>query len=259
MGKLKQLQNIFLQSLLEPNLALINAIDGTQAEKLERLAIYQDGYFYRLYNALVDNFPLLASIMYEDEFSQLITAYIRNYPSHERGLQFFGQQLPNFIRSYYLNNEFPYLSEVAALDVALLGASLVANQSVLQLESLTRLTERQLEQLALQFAANVTCLEFKYNIIELWSSGQLNTLDPVKLDSTQTILIWRKGLVNQYRVISNDLEQQVLKFVLAGVNFNAFCEYLNVNLAAHEEKIGLILQQWVSDELLLNDVKLTNY
>ena len=259
MGKLKQLQNIFLQSLLEPNLALINAIDGTQAEKLERLAIYQDGYFYRLYNALVDNFPLLASIMYEDEFSQLITAYIRNYPSHERGLQFFGQQLPNFIRSYYLNNEFPYLSEVAALDVALLGASLVANQSVLQLESLTRLTERQLEQLALQFAANVTCLEFKYNIIELWSSGQLNTLDPVKLDSTQTILIWRKGLVNQYRVISNDLEQQVLKFVLAGVNFNVFCEYLNVNWAAREEQIGLILQQWISDEILLDDVNITNY
>ena len=102
-------------------------------------------------------------------------------------------------------------------------------------------------------------MEFKYNIIELWSSGQLNTLDPVKLESTQTILIWRKGLTNQFRIVSNDLEQQALKFVLAGVNFNAFCEYLNVNWAAREEQIGLILQQWVSDELLLNDVKLTNY
>lgn len=259
MGKLKQLQNIFLQSLLEPNLALIHEVDGTQAEKLERLAIYQDGYFYRLYNALVDNFPLLASIMYEDEFSQLITAYIRNYPSHERGLQFFGQQLPSFIRSYHLNNEFPYLSEVATLDVALLRASLAANQSSLQLESLTRLTEQHLEQLELQFAAHVTCLEFKYNIVELWSSGQLNMLEPVKLDSTQTTLIWRKGLVNQFRIVNNDLEQQALKFVLDGVNFNAFCEYLNVNLAAREEHIGLILQQWISDELLLNDVNLTNY
>ena len=258
MGKLKQLQNVFLQSLLEPNLALIDEVDGTQAEKLERLAIYQDGYFYRLYNALVDNFPLLASIMYEDEFSQLITAYIRNYPSHERGLQFFGQQLPSFIRSYHLNNEFPYLSEVSTLDVALLSASLAANQSSLQLESLTRLTEKQLEQLKLQFAAHVTCLEFKYNIIELWSSGQLNMFDPVKLESTQTILIWRKGLANQFRIISNDLEHQALKFVLSGANFNAFCEYLSINLTAREEQIGLILQQWISDEILLDDVNLTS-
>jgi hypothetical protein len=89
-----------LQSLLKPDLELIHEVDGTDVNKLGRLAIYQDGYFYHLYNALVDNFPLLSSIMYEDEFSELITAYIRNAPSFGHGLQFFDQQLPLFIASH---------------------------------------------------------------------------------------------------------------------------------------------------------------
>lgn len=257
MGKLKQLQNIFLQSLLEPNLALIHEIDGTQADKLERLEIYQDGYFYRLYNALVDNFPLLASIMYENEFSELITAYIRNYPSHCHGLQFFGQQLPVFIASHLIGNKFPYLAEVAKLDLALLNASLAANQTPLKPESLSILTEKQLDQFKLQLSAHVTCLEFNYNVIELWGSGQLNLLEPAKLEATQTVLIWRKGLVNQFRIIVDSHELQALKFVLTGGDFNTFCEYLSMSLVASEDQIGLILQQWIVDELLFDSINIT--
>lgn len=256
--KLEQLQSTFLQSLLEPNLALTHEIDGSQAERVERLAIYQDGYFYRLYNALTDNFSLLASVMYADEFSELITSYIRHYPSHGHGLQFFGQQLPEFISSHHLIHKFPYLSEIAALDLALLTASLAPNQTPLQLESLSILTESQLEQLKLQFSDHVTCLEFNYNVIELWSSGKLNLLEPVQLDSTQVILIWRKNLINQFRVIVDTLERYALKFVLTNSNFNTFCEYLSINLAAREDQIGLILQQWTVDELLLDNIKIVS-
>lgn len=252
MDKLKQLQSIFLQSLLEPDLALIHEVDGTEVDKLERLAIYQDGYFYRLYNALVDNFPLLASIMYEDEFSELITAYIRKSPSFGHGLQFFGQQLPVFIASHRIGHELPYLYEVASLDLALLTASLAANQPPLKLELLSTLTEKQLEQFKLQLSAHVTCLEFNYNVIELWSSGQLNLLEPAKLKDTQTVLIWRQGLANQFRIIVDSQELQALRFVLTGVEFNIFCEYLSINLDAREDQIGLILQQWTVDELLFN-------
>lgn len=253
MDKLKQLQNVFLQSLLEPNLDLIHEIDGAKPEKLERLAIYQDGYFYRLYNALADNFPLLASIMDEDEFSELITAYIRNYPSHCHGLQIFGKQLPAFICSHSIGSKFPYLAEVAALDLALLTASIAVNQESVKLESLSELTEDQLGELKIQFAAHVTSLEFNYNIVELWNSSQLNLLEPVKLDFKQRVLFWRKGLINQFRIVDNEREQQALQFVQTSTNFNSFCEYLSVELNANEEQIGLILQQWIVNELLIDD------
>lgn len=254
MDKLKQLQSIFLQSLLEPNLDLIHEIDGVKPEKLERLAIYQDGYFYRLYNALVNNFPLLASIMDEDEFSELITAYIHNYPSHCHGLQFFGKQLPAFICQYSLGRKSPYLAEVAELDLALLTASIAVNQQSVKLELLSKLSEDPLGQLKIQLAAHVTALEFNYNIVELWNSSQLNLLEPVKLDFKQRVLFWRKDLINQFRIVDNNLEQQALQFVQAGTNFTSFCEYLSADLNASEGQIGLILQQWVADELLLDDI-----
>ncbi len=253
MDKLKQLQSIFLQSLLEPNWDLIHEIDGDKPEKLARLAIYQDGYFYRLYNALVNNFPLLASIIDEDEFSELITAYIHNYPSHCHGLQFFGQQLPDFICQYSLGRKFPYLAEVAALDLALLTASIAVNQHLVTLELLSKLSEDQLGQLKIQLAAHVTRLEFNYNILELWNSAQLNLLEPVKLDFKQRVLFWRKDLINQFRIVDNNLEQQALQFVQTGTNFDSFCEFLSTNLNASEEQIGLILQQWIVDELLIDD------
>lgn len=253
MDKLKQLQSIFLQSLLEPNLDLIHEIDGAKSEKLAHLAIYQDGYFYRLYNALVNNFPLLASIMDEDEFSELITAYIRNFPSHCHGLQFFGQHLPGFICQYSLGRKSPYLAEVAALDLALLTVSIAVNQESVKLELLSKLSEDQLVQLKIQLAAHVTSLEFDYNIIELWHSSQLNLLEPVKLGLKQRVLFWRKGLINQFRIVDNELEQQALQFVQTGTNFNSFCEYLSVELNANEEQIGLILQQWIVNELLIDD------
>lgn len=72
---------------------------GPVLSATECVQIYNDGYFARLIECLVDDYPALAHALGEDTFASLAREYIQHRPSRSPSLNAFGQHLPAFCRT----------------------------------------------------------------------------------------------------------------------------------------------------------------
>jgi len=69
---------------------------GPQLGAAERLQIYSDGYFARLVECLLDDYPALAFALGESAFEALCRDYIASHPSRSRSLNRFGEKMAEF-------------------------------------------------------------------------------------------------------------------------------------------------------------------
>src|SRR5689334_16140542 len=65
---------------------------------VERLDIYANMYFYRIRDALKEDFPAVLKILGEMGFHNLITEYLLKYPSTHYSLRYVGRHLPRFLK-----------------------------------------------------------------------------------------------------------------------------------------------------------------
>ena len=82
------------------------------ASREARLQIYADGYFYRLYSILCDDFAACEAIAGPLEFEKWTRKYLRDYPSTTESLVNVGENFPRFLSSL----ERPVLSEIASFE-----------------------------------------------------------------------------------------------------------------------------------------------
>ena len=254
MTKLATLQAEFLAALRSDSSATTKfsteIMDTTPQLCHERLQIYQEGYWWRLHCALIENLPLLSTSMDEAQLSKLTTAYIDNYPSTSYSIQTYGQHLPNFIAAQPWLNNYPYLAEIAALDLALLQASRARAQQPLTLEELQQVAPENWHYLQLELADNVRLLEFKFNIPQLWQHNKITASRIQKLTTPQAILIWRQQLTNRYRSVT-PTEAQALTWLGQKITFGELCTNIASSATDQSNNIAQLLQQWLSDEILV--------
>ena len=86
---------------------------------VERLDIYANMYFFRLLEVLKEDFSAVAAVLGEDNFHNLVTGYLTEYPPTEASVFWAGRYLADFLRTHPLRREYPYLAELAALERAI--------------------------------------------------------------------------------------------------------------------------------------------
>jgi len=64
-----------------------------------RIAIYANAYHARFVEALAADYSALKTYLGDDEFEQLINAYIEAYPSQYFSMRYVGQHLSDFCAS----------------------------------------------------------------------------------------------------------------------------------------------------------------
>lgn len=70
---------------------------GPRLSALERLGIYNDGYFARLVECLRDDYPAVAYALGADVFEGVVRDYIRTHPSRSPSLNAYGADFPTFL------------------------------------------------------------------------------------------------------------------------------------------------------------------
>ncbi len=131
---LEQAQRLFFRAITWPEGSrdfLARADAGTQRElehvfasseafdRVERLDVYADAYFYRLLSALAEVFPRLAYLAGSVQFHNLITDYVLDYPSIAPDLRRLGDRLPEFVRGHERCANAALLADLASLERAL--------------------------------------------------------------------------------------------------------------------------------------------
>jgi hypothetical protein len=131
----------------------------------ERLAMYNEQYWFRLLALMREDFPLLDRALGAWEFNQLACAYLTEYPSREAFLHTLGNRFREFLQDQPRWNS-PRNLQIADLDFALLKAFYEPGAKRLQLQAGDAARLESLTRTPLRLQPWLSLLEEDWNLME---------------------------------------------------------------------------------------------
>src|ERR1700758_3598633 len=102
----------------------------------ERIGIYADAYFYRLFECLVEDFPAMLAVLGADNFAVLVKEYLVEHPPTEPSILYAGLYLADFLNDHPFAERWPFIADLARLERAVLDVFHAADAPALRLETL---------------------------------------------------------------------------------------------------------------------------
>lgn len=249
----RELEAYLLGSDPTVNPALCASLRGSAALSAEQgLAIYHHAYRARLLEALRGDYPAVHGWLGDQQFDALAGAYVDAHPSRHFSLRWLGAELANFIDGYLLAEQAAPLAELARLEWAFgLAFDAPAGQP-LSLEQMAGLPAADWPSLQVRLLPSVQWQACGYNSLALWRSCKEQSGFPgsLALEQTQVCLIWRHGLISQYRSLEPAEAQALHGMAVAGWDFAELCLQLSELGDNAPLQAASWLRQWLSDGLL---------
>jgi hypothetical protein len=218
----------------------------------DRVAIYANGFYGRLEEALMSDYITLASVMGEDKFSNLCRNYIDAYPSCNDSLNFFGQNLSQFLIETVPYNKKPYLAEIAAFEWAEYQSMVAHDTDLLLASDLHSLPVSEWPEIKFYLHPSCKILTLNWNSLSLIkaSRGNNSLPKPKKLKAPQHVLVWRRQLEVRYRKLER-LELIMLSAIKRQVSFMELCELLSHEMPEDEVASYIVkeLSAWLQEQL----------
>jgi len=265
---LAQLQSLLYRLIVAPNgvdegLARESALTPGALDRVivgddrlparKRLTIYANAYFYRILDALKDDFPATLAVLGEPAFHNLITAYLLAHPPQEPSIAEAGRELPAFIRAHPTDASMPFLADLCALERAAFEAFLGPDAAPLTAEELRAIPPHDWPALMLRAHPTVRILQLDVRVdltLRAIEAGQPWTMP----EHTPTqVLVWRLGTQSHYRVLETD-ERSAMRLLQEGATFAAICDAIAIDADANDDvaaRINRILARWLSEGLIV--------
>jgi hypothetical protein len=246
------LQNTILTSNPLINTYLDSPPRGTIAD---RVAIYAEGFYSRLEDALTNDYRSLATIMGPEGFSFLCRSYIEAYPSCSYSLNFFGQHLSQFLTETPSYKNTPYLAEIALFEWAEYISFVASDANLLSASYLQSLSVNEWPKLQFYFHPSCKILKLNWNSLDLiqTSRNNITITKPTVLKVPQSVMIWRRQRDVRYRKL-DDLEESMLSAINQGASFMEICESLSNKMPEEDVAIYLVkeLHAWLQEEVFVS-------
>lgn len=254
MRTLTQLQTSFQNFLLGDKNDInyfISLPKNTSAE--ERLNIYAQGYYQRLIEVLMEDFPKLLVYAGNKKFAEIARAYIRTHPSDHFAINNIGRNLSEFLLRELPYNQQPVLSELAAFDWTLTRAMDAVDEPILQRTYLQTIPQENWSKIIFRFHSSFHLLTLRWNTMAIWEALRDAQKIPKqkKLTSIKKYHIWRFNLESYYSE-NTVVEDCVIQAILQRKNFAEICEMLCDHFDENEVAgyvINLILT-WIEQGIL---------
>ena len=270
MPHLRETQSLFWQLISAPDgvadavaslpdreRTLPQGLDGVirgddRLDAVERLGVYAGMYAIRLFDCLAEDFPALHAAIGHEEFHGVARDYLIAYPSEHPSLRQLGRRLSSFLETHALDDERPWLADLARFEWALLEAFDAPDADPMAADVLRSLSGDDWAGLRLTLSPSLRTLRACAPVEQLWSAASEERELPT-LPAEPTILrIWREDLRVFHRTI-DEVELAALEAVLAGATFADVCERV-AREVGEEEAAGravALLQRWFGDSLVV--------
>jgi len=218
---------------------------------VERLDVYANMYFFRILDALKQDFPGVLALVGADEFHNLITDYLIVHPSRHYSLRYAGQELPAFARDHRLSQAHPYLADVAALEWAMLAAFDAVDTPVLDAAALARVAPEVWGALRFELSSSLHVLDFDYPADRIWQDTQAGIAIESAAAATQ-VRVWRREMRVYHRAI-DAAEREALRALRAGATFADVCALLapaNTDPQVAAAAVFGLVRIWLGDGIL---------
>ncbi|MBS2025637.1 MAG: DUF692 family protein, partial [Deltaproteobacteria bacterium] len=185
----------------EPEPRALHAIaEGPPASREERLSVYAEAYFVRLVEALSSDFPAVKRAVGAAEFHSLVAHYLMRHQSRSPSLANLGEQFPAFLAQHEPAQRWPFLPDLARLEVAVLRG-LLTDRSPRTLPAPGEDADWASARLTLDQTA--TLLRCAWPVLTLWRERHLETTPmlPTKKRSSH-LLVHRDDVWVRVRALS---------------------------------------------------------
>lgn len=223
-------------------------------DRVSRLEVYADAYFYRLLAALGEVFPRLALLIGPVEFHNLITDYVLACPSTSPDLRRLGLRLPEFLREASLAQRWPLLYEVALFERALDRALDCPDGALVSEQDLARIPVEYWPELRFTFAPATQRLALRWElprVEQLCRSGQAAlALELPPGQEPRGLWIGRRGHVPYYHC-PDAAEDAALSQLWQGATLGDACaEGERAVPGLEPAQLVVALRRWLADGML---------
>jgi hypothetical protein len=205
-------------SLREVQLWMASAITGSEADAAakdveryvtagprlsaaDRFDIYRYGYHARLVECLLDDYPVLAAMLGEDQFGVLCRAYVDRHPSTSPNLNGFGRHMAVFCREARLDG-FPgsqdlsvFASELATLEWALVEVLHAETAAPLEIAALQALPPEAWARARFIKNDAIRVFRFEYPVNAVFIANRIEEIVPeVPASSPNAVAVYRKDM-----------------------------------------------------------------
>jgi Putative DNA-binding domain len=215
--------------------------------------IYADAYFYRLLDALKEDFPATLAVAGADEFHNLITGYLLAHPPTQPSLLYAGRYLADYLGKSSMLARWPFIADLAQLERALIESFHAADAPALDREAVQSIPPDDWPAIALRLHPATRLLRLQWRVQEILCAVEQNFEPPKATAAPVMMMVWRKQAQVSYRPVEPP-EAIALELIERGCDFASLCEV--VGSAAKDSDIprliNLMLTRWLDDGVLLN-------
>lgn len=268
---LAQTQHLLWRLITAPRgvadgLVAIGGADGLLAEGLDglvngdvvlpavrRLDIYANMYFFRLLDALAEDYPTLRAVVGAHEFHNLITDYLLTHPPSHPSLRYAGQDLPAFVRNHRLSESHPYSEDLACFEWSLVEAFDAPDAAAIEASALAAIPAEAWADLRFQLTPSVHLLALNWPVADLWRRVETGEPPRDAAEREHSVRIWRNDLRVLHREIEAD-EFAALNAAAVGEPFAALCETVAEHVGSTDAATRAVelLHQWLADGLIVD-------
>jgi hypothetical protein len=217
----------------------------------DRVDIYANMYFYRIRDALKEDFPATLAVLGDDNFHNLITGYLLEYPPTEPSISHCGNHLAEYLRDHPLRERAPFIADLAKLERTVVEVFLGPDAPTLEPDSLRSIAPENWPALKLRIHPSAQILALDWRVSELLRTVEENRPWKPAGQSAVKVLVWRRNA----RVFHRNLdpaEADALDAASRSATFAEICEAVAADAGDQDPvaEMNRILASWLSNSLL---------
>jgi len=218
-----------------------------------RVQVYAEAYFWRLYEVAVDQYPVTAWLAGGPPFHDFVTDFVLAHPSRTPDIRRFAAGLSDALRSHALEQTYPGIADVAAVDWAIGEAVDMLDEIRLRAAALQSVPAQSWPGVRFgltRTAALIPCALPYSQLRRAWAQEQpVPTVDVLP----RTVLVWRQADDDVYQRTLGDPEARALESIVRGGTFADACDAAagpHANDASPADVAGW-LRRWLGDDLFV--------
>ena len=226
----------------------------------ERLEIYANAYFYRILDCLKEDFPATLAVLGDDNFHNLVTGYLIDYPPTEPSISYAGRHLAEFVRRHPVHDRLPFVGDLARLERTLIEVFHAADAEPLNAEAMRNVAPENWPALAMRTHPALAIVDCDWRVDDLLreveaARGESDHFAGDPAHEAVSLLVWRRNSQVHYRAMES-AERTALELASAGASFAAICEAIATTCGEHDqlapvELINRLLARWLDEGLLV--------
>ncbi len=209
----------------EPQPRCLGAIvEAEPLTKIERLDVYAEAYYSRLLECLELDFPALKRVLGEDIFRGLVAQYLEAHPSRTFTANSLGEQLPEFMKSYELSEELPYLPDLARLEWATVDSFFAKDHAPFDPARLDQIAADAWPRVRLKLDSSVVLLHSHWNVDDMSNDEK----QPASEEERWLVVSRQNYKVRVQKV--EPLQFRVLELLSEGMRLGELCTKIEESL-----------------------------